>query len=90
MAPYTLIKNGLFFSGDFNEKASLKHILVNPKGNIEKISRSKIPEHTNYTIIDAKGKWIMPGFIDSHTHYDAEILASPGLKESARHGITTV
>jgi N-acyl-D-aspartate/D-glutamate deacylase len=32
----------------------------------------------------------MPGFIDFHTHYDAEIEASPGLKESIRHGITTV
>src|SRR5690606_35653261 len=39
---------------------------------------------------DAEGKWIVPGFIDSHTHYDAEVLASPGLKESARHGVTTI
>jgi N-acyl-D-aspartate/D-glutamate deacylase len=41
-------------------------------------------------VIDAAGKWIMPGFLDVHTHYDAEILLDPGLRESVRHGVTTL
>ena len=41
-------------------------------------------------VIDAEGRWVMPGFVDSHTHYDVEVLVAPGLDESVRHGVTTV
>ncbi len=40
--------------------------------------------------VDARGRWVLPGLIDVHTHYDAEVLISPGLGESARHGTTSV
>ncbi|WP_067708495.1 N-acyl-D-amino-acid deacylase family protein [Nocardia yamanashiensis] len=40
--------------------------------------------------IDARGRWVMPGLLDVHTHYDAEVLLSPGLGESARHGVTSI
>lgn len=40
--------------------------------------------------IDARGKWVLPGLLDVHTHYDAEVLLSPGLAESARHGVTSI
>jgi len=41
-------------------------------------------------IVNGEGLWLTPGFIDFHTHYDAEVEVSPGLKESVRHGVTTV
>ncbi len=40
--------------------------------------------------VDARGQWVVPGLIDVHTHYDAEVLLSPGLGESVRHGTTSV
>ncbi|MEM6347797.1 MAG: amidohydrolase family protein [Bacteroidota bacterium] len=40
--------------------------------------------------IDLSGKWLCPGFIDVHTHYDAELEIDSRLIESVRHGITTV
>ena len=84
-----LITNGLFFSGDKDEKAEIKHVLIE-NGVISKISKEPILTDNITRTIDAEGKWITPGFIDSHTHYDAEVIASPGIKESARHGVTTV
>ncbi|QIS21409.1 N-acyl-D-amino-acid deacylase family protein [Nocardia terpenica] len=39
--------------------------------------------------LNAAGKWVLPGFIDVHTHYDVEMLARPALTESLRHGVTT-
>jgi N-acyl-D-aspartate/D-glutamate deacylase len=40
--------------------------------------------------IEAQGHWVMPGMLDIHTHYDAEIEVMPGLEESVRHGVTTI
>ncbi len=85
-----LIKNGLFFSGDINERATKKNILIDSNGRIKQIGPINEISQENLEIIDAEGKWIVPGFVDSHTHYDAEIIASPGLKESARHGVTSI
>ena len=41
-------------------------------------------------VIDASGKWLMPGLFDIHTHYDLELEVAPGLPESTRHGTTSV
>jgi N-acyl-D-aspartate/D-glutamate deacylase len=41
-------------------------------------------------VVDAEGKWLMPGLLDIHTHYDLEVELEPGLTESVRHGTTTV
>ena len=41
-------------------------------------------------VIDATGLWVTPGFVDLHTHYDAEVEIAPALFESLKHGITSV
>jgi N-acyl-D-amino-acid deacylase len=40
--------------------------------------------------IAAKGKLVTPGFVDIHTHYDAQATFSDRLSPSTGHGVTTV
>lgn len=83
----TLIQNGRVFDGT-QAPSRMANILVED-GLIKEISEQPIhaPEAQ---VIDATNKWVTPGFIDNHTHYDGEVLVAPSLQESVRHGVTTV
>jgi imidazolonepropionase len=41
---------------------------VGQTGDIEKQFKKSGTDHSDFDIIDARGKAVLPGFVDSHTH----------------------
>ncbi|ADG98331.1 amidohydrolase [Segniliparus rotundus DSM 44985] len=82
-----VIRNGLVFDG--SGAPGVRCDVGVKDGNIAALSVEPLAAAGARTV-DATGKWVLPGFIDVHTHYDAEVFAGTGLGESVRHGVTTV
>lgn len=88
MPDYDLVfRGGTVYDGTANAIPTRADVGVRD-GIVVTLSASPLPEGRR--TIDATGKWVMPGMIDVHTHYDAEVLTHPGLAESVRHGVTSV
>jgi N-acyl-D-amino-acid deacylase len=85
MAYDLLIKNGTLIDGT---GAARRQADVAVKGGrIAEIG--KINEGAD-KVIDAAGCVVAPGFIDPHTHYDAQICWDPAISPSLWHGVTSV
>lgn len=80
-----------------NDGTSYKGSLLIEGEKISKIFRDNIPDSVlkNATVIDADGKWVLPGVIDTHVHFREPGLTEKGDFESESRaavagGVTTV
>ncbi|BBZ22657.1 amidohydrolase family protein [Mycolicibacter hiberniae] len=83
-----VIRGGRWFDGT-GAPSAIRNIGLRD-GHVAAISAEPLDEAGCDQVIDAAGKWVLPGLLDIHTHYDVELLLSPSLSESVRHGVTTV
>jgi len=84
--PYDLvIKNGTVIDGSglprFRADVAVRHGRIAAIGRIREGARE---------VIDADGQVVAPGFVDGHTHMDAQVFWDPLGTCSCWHGVTTV
>jgi N-acyl-D-amino-acid deacylase len=80
-----LIKNGYIVDGTGN-KGYYGSILTDGR-KIEKVSGDI--ECSADRVLDATGRIVCPGFIDTHSHSDVQLLVNPSIEAKIRQGITT-
>ena len=84
-SPSLVIRNGTIVDGSGGDPYEAD--LAVTDGKISSIGGT-IPKGAEE--IDARGKLVTPGFVDVHTHYDAQVTWSDRLSPSSWNGATTV
>jgi len=87
MARYdTVIRGGMVVDGTRMPRRRCDMAIV--AGRIAKLGH--IPPSDAARTLDADGMVVAPGFVDLHTHYDAQLFWDPYCSLSGWHGVTSV
>jgi len=82
----TLIKDGMIIDGSRVPRYQADVGIKN--GKVAQIGRLKTSDADR--VLDATGHIVAPGYIDLHTHYDAQIHWDPFCTMGSWHGVTSV
>jgi N-acyl-D-amino-acid deacylase len=81
-----VIKGGMVFDGTRNPR--VKADVAIKGGRVAAMGR--IPSSSGDQVLDASNLHVAPGFVDLHTHYDAQVFWDPYCSLSGWHGVTSV
>ena len=84
----TLLRGGQIVDGS-GAPARVGDVLLDGE-RIASVGSIDAADRRAATVVDCSGLVVAPGFIDVHTHYDAQVFWDPDLTPSSWHGITTV
>ncbi|MEP6791617.1 MAG: amidohydrolase family protein, partial [Ramlibacter sp.] len=82
-----LIKGGTVADGNGGEPVTAD--IAVRDGQIVEVSEKPLGSAARETV-DAQGAWVMPGFVDIHTHYDGQATWDDTFSPSVHHGVTTL
>ena len=79
-----VIRNGTIIDG--SGRAPIQGDIAIERGRITAVGKVSARGTEE---IDAKGKIVTPGFVDPHSHYDAQVTWTSRITPSSWHGVTT-
>jgi N-acyl-D-aspartate/D-glutamate deacylase len=82
-----LIKGGTVVDGTGADPATADVAVRD--GRIVAVSGTPLTDAARETV-EAAGAWVMPGFVDIHTHYDGQATWDDTFSPSIHHGVTTL
>ncbi len=86
--PDVVIRNGRLVDGS-GAPARMADVVVDA-GRVTEVVDAGSATVGRAEVLDADGRLVTPGWVDVHTHYDAQVTWDPWVTPSSWHGVTTV